>query len=422
MGVRISISLVCCILLTAFIYAFGSIWQLLSIPFIVFCLWRGSKQQFMLNPYYLIIPMFVSYGLYTTKMGHKILTTLTLDGHSLIGLCFVALILGFCVIENISPAPVKKSRYNENFGVIMAIGLLPTVLALILVGNPMAMEGDALTEGKSKFSLPIIGQLSFFLQASIIVACKNNKSKEIVWSCVLSIVVAVITLTKSLMVITLLFIVVGFMKFRPKIQQSRVFKQIRKYAWIIFPIVLISGFIYNNSIRATASGQKVGYYLKKENPELLVNQGSLTQGIYLNYLYFCCNWGNLQYNLNKNHNEGNGANTFAQFGKKLGIDVKPAKKIQPAYLNTHTFITDFYLDFGYIGAVIASFALGCIIFYCYRKFGLSNDALLLSFYTLVAYATIMMFFSNHFIIGYLLNYFITFGGYYFLMHRFKFRA
>ena len=91
--------------------------------------------------------------------------------------------------------------------------------------------------------------------------------------------------------------------------------------------------------------------------------------------------------------------------------------MQPAFLNTHSFITDFYLDFGYFGAMLASFILGCIIFYCYRKYGLSSDALLVSFYVLISYATLMLFFSNHFIIGYLLNYYITFGGYYLLMRK-----
>ena len=91
--------------------------------------------------------------------------------------------------------------------------------------------------------------------------------------------------------------------------------------------------------------------------------------------------------------------------------------MNPTFLNTHTYITDFYIDFGYVGAIIASFILGCLIFFFYKKYGMSNDPLLIGFYVLIAYATFMMFFSNHFVNGYLLNYFITLVGFSYFLRK-----
>lgn len=407
-----------CLSLAAIIIAVGTPWQLFSIPLGLFCLYRGRKQAFIINPYYLVMPTFLSYAFYTTKMGRYILTPLSTEGNILIILCISSIIAGFVFIEQLDIKPILNKRYNENFYIILLIGLIPAIASIILVGNPMAMEGEDALDAKSKFTLPLIGQLAYFLQASIVVACKNNQSKKIILSTTVGIIVSLMTLTKTAMLMTALFITVGFIRFKPDILYSSALKPIKKYAWLIIPAILIAGFIFNNAVRKEASGNTRSF-ISSEKPELISENTDLAQGLYLNYLYFCSSWGNMQYNLNYNHADGAGANTFAQFGKKLGVKVDVVPKKQPSYLNTHSFITDFYLDFGFFGAIVASFVLGCVIFYCYKRFGLSNDALLLSFYALISYATVMLFFSNHFTIGYLLNYFITFGGYYMAMHRFK---
>lgn len=352
--------------------------------------------------------------------GIRILTSLTTEGNLLIVSCMIAIICGFLTIEGIHRKPVNNKSYNENFWVILGIGLIPTVASLILVGNPMSMEGEEMLDAKSKFTLPLVGQLAYFLQASVIVACKNNNSKQILYASLLSIAVAFISLTKTAMLMTALFLFIGLIRFKPEVLQSKSMKVIKSKAWIIVPVLLIATFVFNNSVRNNASKYKINA-LNRETPVLIQSRTEFTEGMYMNYLYFCSPWGNLQYNLLYNQDNGDGANTFAQFGKKLGIKTDVVKKKQPSYLNTHSFITDFYLDFGYIGAIIASYVLGCIIFLCYRRFGLSNDALLLSFYALVSYASVMLFFSNHFTIGYLLNYFITFGGYYWIMSKLKFK-
>ena len=168
-------------------------------------------------------------------------------------------------------------------------------------------------------------------------------------------------------------------------------------------------FMYNNNIRHDATSKKKMSYVESSSSNLW-GKTNLFQNLFLDYVYYVQPWSNLNYNIERNNNEGSiGGNSLAQFGKKIGIDTNARKKIQPFFFNTHTFLTDYYLDFGIVVAVFVAFLLGILIYTCYVRFGLSDDPLLLSFYILVAYATIMMFFSNHFNNGYLLNYFITFG-------------
>lgn len=409
-----------CACLCAAILLYGSAWQLSAVLFIIISILCGRREKQLLNPFYLVIPMFISYGLYTTKMGHRILTTLDLNGHLLIICSFAALILGFLTIKMTKWKPILVKNYNESFGTVMIIGLIPTIVSLIIIGNPMTMEGEGVLEAKNNFVLPGIGQLAYFLQASIIIAAKNNNSKQLWVAIGLSLIVTIISVTKTMMLMTVIFMTVAFVKFKPDILKSTVAKVLKKYVWVLLPGIILGAFMFNNSVRKEAAGNERSY-VKLEKPELFHSNSDLAQGLYMNYLYFCSPWGNMQYNLNRNHKHGDGANTFAQFAKKVGVELDVVEKKEPAYLNTHSYITDFYLDFGYIGAIIASYVLGCIIFFCYRRYGLSNDAMLLSFYALICYATVMLFFSNHFIIGYLLNYYITFGGYYLVMHRFKLR-
>ena len=80
--------------------------------------------------------------------------------------------------------------------------------------------------------------------------------------------------------------------------------------------------------------------------------------------------------------------------------------------NTHTFLADFYLDFGTVGLVIFSIFLGMIVYSVYLRSVRSNDCIKDAEYLYFGFATFMMFFSNHFSsVGYPLRIFIVFELY-----------
>ncbi len=398
---------------------FEQYWKFLLLPLFVVLISLGRKEKRWYNPFFLLLVSLSSFLLYSYDMAPILLQDLEPTTIALIILCFTALIFGFVCVKKHYVQPVQSYGYIENFWVVFIIGLIPTALSYILYGNILDMTGEDMLDTKAKYSIPMIGQLAYFLPASIIVACKKNSTPLILLSLGISLLAALMTVTKTAMLMALIFFVIGLSHFQPDILNSKYTKLVKKYSVIWIPALICYMFMFNNSIRHDASSASSMEYVEKSGSRLVNNTTDFGEGMFLNYLYFCSPWGNLEYNIMNNSNRGYGANTFSQFGKKIGMNVETVEKIQPSFLNTHSFITDFYLDFGYFGAIIASFFLGMIIYFFYCKFGKSDDPLLLAHYALISFATIMLFFSNHFTNGYLLNYLITFGGYYLVFHNFK---
>lgn len=381
---------------------------------LLLCLKRGREQEILYNPYLFFSMTLISYLIYYPPMNYVLFPVLTSHTKMLAISCMTAVIIGFYIIERKYHRREKCVRYNDKFWLVFIIGVIPTVISYYLYGSTIGLEGEELVELKSNRSIPVIGQLTYFLQASIIVACYKNNSKYILISLAVASLASLLAANKSSMLITILFAMMGLYKFQPDIVDGKLFKKIKKIGVVIIPVLLFSLFMFNNNSRAGGDGIAEKEYSNRGQSDISINNDNLTQNLFLDYCYICSPWGNLDYNIRVNKNKGYGRNTFAQFGKKLGITIEPAGQIVMSFLNTTTFITDFYLDFGNFGAVIASLALGMLIFFFYKRFGLSNSALQLSFYVLICYATFMMFFSNHFVIGYLLNYAISFGIYYFI--------
>lgn len=377
---------------------------------LILCYSKARKSQNWYSPYYLFMVTIISYILYWERLGGIFMDELSLGTRIFAVSGLLAVVCGFIVCQNFHRQPIKVGRMNENFWLVFFIGLLPTALSYMKYGNIAALEGEEMLEAKKQFVLPIIGQLGYFLQASILVACKKNNTKLIVIATLFSFLAALLRITKTALLVTTLFFIVGVIRFHPAITGSRLYKIADKFKFVVIPVLVILMFMYNTNKRNEAARGDNGMNYVERSSSTLWETSFLAQILFIDYCYYVQPWSNLNYNIENNHNEGTiGGNSFAQFGKKLGIHINAKKKIQPYFFNTHTFLTDYYLDFGPVFAIIISFLLGILIYTCYSLFGLSDDPLLISFYILIAYATVMMFFSNHFNIGYLMNNFITFG-------------
>lgn len=374
------------------------------------CFKMAKNSSYWYTPYNLFMVTIFSYIFYWDELGGIYMDKLstatrlfTLSGIS-------AVVLGFVVCQSMRKKRIMVGRLNENFYLVFVIGLLPTAISYMLYGNIASLEGEELLEAKEQFSLPVIGQLSYFLPASFVVACKKNNAKMIIISLFFSFIAALLTISKTALLLSLIFFVIAVTRFSPTIMNSWIYKIINRFKFIVIPCLIIAMFIYNNNKRHDAGSDSDMVFVENSSSAVW-RTDVFSQNMFLNYCYFVQPWSNLNYNIEHNKKEGSfGGNSFAQFGKKLGINTNPRTKIQSTFFNTHTFLTDYYLDFGYVLAIIVSFLVGVLIYTCYVRFGLSDDPLLISFYILVAYATVMMFFSNHFNNGYLLNYFITFGS------------
>ncbi|CDA76982.1 putative uncharacterized protein [Bacteroides sp. CAG:530] len=383
------------------------------------CFIRGKKQVYLYNPYYILIATLISFLLYIPTWGGVFFPELSNLTQLTITFSFIALFLGISFGINNGYAPLIRTYENESVWIMMTLGLLQTVVVLVFFGNVLALSGDALLDAKQGVDIPIIGQLAYYLPASIIIACKRNNSKLIIITIAISLFAALITVTKMSILVSFFFIMVGFIRFKPNIIKSKIGYLVKKYAIIWLPILILYMFSNNNSIRTDAQGGEMSYFERSGSQLSSDYQSTFAEGMFLNYLYLSSPWGNLDYNIRNNHERGYGANTFAQFGNRIGIQVETVEKIQPTFLNTHSFLTDYVIDFGTIGAIFASFVLGWFIAFCYSRYGCSNDPIWLAFYGLISFATFMLYFSNHFNNGYILNYFLSFGLYYLISKYFS---
>lgn len=385
-------------------YSKIAVWLLLMI-----CYNNAIKSKYWYNPYLLFMATIISYLLYWDELGGMYMDELCLNTRFYAILGMGAVVLGFTVCQKMGKKTVFVGSVTENFYLVFFIGLIPTVLSYMLYGNIASLDGEEMLEAKKNFSIPVIGQLAYFLPASIVIACKKNNTKLIFIALAFSFLAAIMTISKTALLLTLIFFLISLTKFKPSIMETRVYKLVDRFKFVIIPFLIIVMFMYNNNKRHDADSNNEMAFVESSSSNVW-GTDNLAQNMFLNYCYYVQPWSNLNYNIEYNNKPGSiGGNSLAQFGKKLGINTYPRQKVQPTFFNTHTFLTDYYLDFGFFFGILISFLMGILIYSCYVKFGLSDDPLLISFYILIAYATVMMFFSNHFNNGYLMNYFITFG-------------
>ena len=405
------------LLIGILVIIYGNVSQIFALSLIAICLKRGAGCQYFYNPYWILIITLVSYLCYSSVIGGYFLDDLEIKTQILIVSSLAMIILGFISAERKKIKPISVGKYSENFWIIFLLGFIPTIITYALFGNVLELTGDSLIEAKGNQGVPIIGQMAYFLPASILIACKKDSKVLIVISIIFSIIAALFTVTKTAVLVAALFLVFGIVRYRPSLMQSKVAKLTKKTLPVWLPIGLIFFFVFNNAIRHDATSNRDMDYMEQGGVDRVYKSTNLSEGLYLNYLYFTSPWSNLNYNVKNNQERGYGRNIFAQFSKKIGIDIKTVNKNHPTFLNTFSYLTDIFLDFGFIGSIIFSFFFGFLIFLIYKKFGYSDDPLLLAFYVLVAYATFMLFFNNHFNNGYLLNYFITFVGYSYIARK-----
>ena len=119
------------------------------------------------------------------------------------------------------------------------------------------------------------------------------------------------------------------------------------------------------------------------------------------YAYLTTPWTNLQYvMLTQGTPHTNGLWLVRPFIGYLQLEdkFKDAYSIESfSSFNTFTFIAVQYEDFGFYLSVISSILIGLFVGRYYRRSLTTNSPLEVANYVLIAQATLMMFFSNHFL-------------------------
>jgi oligosaccharide repeat unit polymerase len=366
---------------------------------VAYCIFKGIKEKFIVNPYLLFTLVPISLFLYDVNVSNYFLVDLKQSTYLiafynmsmfLIGLN-IARLLRFNFEQKswgnfVIPNPVHDSR---NAIRMLIIGMIPSMWAIFtglndfLAGNLSAMKQHVGTT-------PLGSVFGLFIYPAVMFAIRS-KRKTVIISALLglgfSLLLNFSKTTVVMMCITLLMAVYD------KVTENR---RWRKWVFIglVAAIILIyaSFEIYNN-IRFDYN---VNDYFQSLN-----YIGNVSNSMFLPYMYIISPWSNVQYILEttKVHTMGlwilKPLLGYLQIDSLFGnvFDLVPRFNA----FNTYTYISVFYIDFGFWGSGICSMLLAIYIMYVYRlylKHG--KSPIICAVYSLNVYACSMLFFNNHY--------------------------
>jgi len=364
-------------------------------------MYLGKKSPSVINPYYLFLATPVSLTFYNEDLSSFFLSAI--EGFTLI-IIFLG-IISFCIgLISYTPLKLSKDNINYSFWPLFILGSFPYILGILVHGIPIF--SDDVDFVKSNFFLPIIGQFTVFLFFAQVLAFKKRNKFFMYLSLSSNLFFNIIIVMKSslgLLLVTTIFCYLKYTKIR-----------LKKYLIPLFSLLFFVTLFFFQYFGELRNKDNIEYSYKtliSFNNSFLDSQGDV---LYAPYFYLTTPWSNLDFNINKIKQYEYGLHTLRPILSILQIDeiVSAEKKLIRNYqFNTHTYLTDFYNDFGIIGVIFLSFIFGRFVMIIYYNMLLRNSALDDTLWIYFGFATLMMFFSNHFtsvgypIIGLIILYF-----------------
>lgn len=359
---------------------------------------KGIKESYIINPYLLFVIVPISLLMYDLSVSSHYLVSLRSDTYYLAVYNIVMVLLGFFIGGNLKFRYSKtwKRSINQssdllskNAKITLFLGLIPTIYGVVFgVQYLFSMNLNAL-KGLVN-AAPLASIFNLFLYLSIMLSLYSRKKKTIILCLTGLFISLVLNFSKTTVVMLCICLLVYLYDI------TRINFRIRKYFYILLlltvGLVFISFTIYNN-IRFDFDINKyfddLGYI------------GSISQTWFLPIMYLISPWSNLQYIVDTTTNYSYGLWVLKPILGYLQIDGmwESVFELVPRYqaFNTYTYISVYYRDFGFIGSGICSFILAIYIMYIYKmKLNYPNSPYIASIFALNMYATVMMFFNNHF--------------------------
>lgn len=326
-------------------------------------------------------------------------------------------------IPTYSESNACDSLHTYSHWYLLLIGLLPTIFSIATKGLPVLALGSLsqieIQELRSTYYAPIITTLTCLVNAAILVAMRSRNKVDIFIVTLIAIGASTIIFAKSSLVITLFFITYGLYHYKLTLKT--------RYK-LVFVVLSITCFFLLAQSYWYARGSVAGDLFSFETEYISQNRSTYFEekrGIYTTYMYLTTPLSNLDYLMENFDHQTNGKMTLWSIISltqiKRVFDIKQEfKPIRAHPFNTHSFLADFYMDFGIVGCIIMPFILGIFVYFFYIRALKSQDPIIISIYLYWGYATFMMFFSNHFTsVGYPLTYLIVLEGYRFISKSFK---
>lgn len=368
---------------------------------IIYVLYKGVNQEFILNPYILFALTPITLLIYDVNVSTHYLQSLNQNTYNICFYNFILLLAGFSFAnrfrfkksesavwskgDNLSSDSCTRYAY-----IMLVLGLYPTIYGCITgMGYLLSMNLSGMKEAVNAAPLCSIFQL--FAYPSIICAIQSKRRKTIVVVSIALIASMFLNFSKTTLVmlaVSILLVVYN----QSKLQNRKMFK-----VMLITTIALIAfyySFDFYNSIRHDYDTNQyfsdLGYV------------GNVTQSWFLPIMYLISPWGNLQYIIDTTVSHAFGLWAIKPFLGYLQIDTLFSSQfaLKPMYtaFNTFSYISCFYRDFGFLGSGVESFVLGYFIMRIYKMFlAHRKSPFMNAIYALNIYATVMLFFNNHYL-------------------------
>ena len=362
------------------------------------CISKGIKEPYLINPYLLFLIVPVSLLMYDLTVSPHYLVPLRSNTYSLAVYNIIMVLLGFFIGGNCKfrysrtwNKSVNQSSklLSRNAKITLIIGLIPTMYA-VCFGAQYLLNLNLNALKSLVNDAPLASIFNLFLYLSIMLALYSKSQKTIMLCLVGLLVSLVLNFSKTTVVMLCICLLVHLYDI------SRVNYRIRKYFYIsllsALGLVFISFTIYNNirfDFDINTYFDDLGYI------------GNISKTWYLPIMYIISPWSNLQYIVDTTTTHSYGLWLLKPLLGYLQIDGiwAPVYDLVPRYqaFNTYTYISVYYRDFGFFGSGICSFILALYIMYIYKmKLNYPNSPHISSIFALNMYATVMMFFNNHF--------------------------
>lgn len=355
----------------------------------VWAIYRGSKEEFIANPYYLFSLTPITLLIYTEKVSNYYLKELTPATWILAIINFFAFLIALSSTKPYRKDTTSKETSNgsqmvTHTLVMLAIGAVPRTYNFFL-HRPMFLASV----------------LVYFGYLSLCTAIKSKKRWLISLVIVYYILGFFISFTKTMLIAISCTVIVSLEKFivTEKKQKAKVIGLTVVLAFIMVAI----GFPLKAYM--AGGGDFLGFFqgIEVVNQEFTgygnrIDLGRLN-AIQMPYMYLVSAWNNVQYVMQTQPSQTYGLWFIKPLLGYLQMDgfFSEAYALVPySSFNTFTFVTVFFKDFGLIGSAGESLFLGWFVKKIYTRCLNSSSPFWTACYAMTACAVTEMFFSNHF--------------------------
>lgn len=358
---------------------------------IILLVWFGQREKQILNPYFLFLPTPISLILYSQTVSTVFLPKMNQEVQLVIILGIFSYLAGLLTLRTERKTSDSRRPRNYSFYAFLILGLFPHLIGIARTGIPLFASDVNIA--REHYLAPLIGQLILFLPVSILIAFREGSRKKVIIALAANFAGAAFMVSKFSLFFCIIFLIFGFVRY-----QGDKILPIRAGALTI-ALLMVTPLVFEATFSARDSVSQSEYFWRNNVSFGIKILDDFGDYLYLPYMYLTAPWSNFAYIYDMTSHFDYGARSvyaiasFLQVESLLSFEPRGIRRMP---FNTHAYLSDFYLDFGLAGVVALSYLLGLLVKWAYIRAAKSGDLLDEAIWITIGFASMMLFFSNHF--------------------------